>query len=993
MPVICGALMSMQDKKPVRPRIGAFAPEVAFLPSLARLWLAEGGGHEGIIILPSRRAAQALAGAFLQANADKALLLPRIIAMGTIDEAGLSLSAGFSLPPPMDNIRRQALLARLILQKPREDGAPQKLPASWTLAAAFGTLLDEADHAGIDLAEILPKLVPDDFSAHWQKTLAFLNIVTHAWPQIAAAEGVMNPAARLARLIEMQAQTWALKPPSGKIWMVAQSGPPAVCEMAGIVSKLPQGRLILPGFDPYLDDESWQNLTDSHAQGGTARLLASLGARIDDVELLPASMGSVPAGRALLLSRALLPAASLASWQEPAVLTRSGVSRLETVDEAQNALAIAMVLRDALQVPGQTAALVTPDRSLAARVAAALKRFGVTADDSAGETLATTPPAIFMRLLARAVCSRYEPLPLLALLKHPLASGELSPQAFRDAARQLEMHCLRGPRPPGGLDGLRRRLEDEKDKVDTSAVQRFLTDFEARLAPLALPEMVPPSLALTGLIKAAEALAATPDTDGATALWSGEAGFTLSTLLTSCLVALEDMPEIALRDLPDLFDALISDQVVRRPRTKDGHPRIAIWGVREAALQTVDVVVLGGLVEGVWPASAEPGPWLSRPMRRQAGLPSPEEKIGEAAHAFFSLACACPQVVLAAPKRRERAPAVPARWLARLMAMLAGQGLELPLHEASGWVKQLDLPSKRVRRNKPRPKPPVEHRPKTYSISDVATLMADPYAIYARKILRLFKLEPLDAESDASQFGDIVHAGLAKFFAESPGLIASPPGSAIEQARLVQALDMAMQETHPREALAQWWHARLERIAAWLLQAEHERLALNGPPRVRALECKGEFHMPGGFVLKGRADRIERDQDGGVRIIDYKTGSVPAEKKVKSGLAPQLPLEAIMAENGAFGEELRAEVKELLYVTLSGRAQAGNEKPVLAKPDALRDVIEQVATMLPQLLQKYTRPEVAFLASPHPAREIQYDDYKGISRRAEWGEEGGDVSD
>ncbi|MGE4481746.1 double-strand break repair protein AddB [Acidocella sp.] len=964
-----------------RPRIGAFPPEAAFLPALARLWLAEGGAHEGLIVLPSRRAAQALSGAFLEANGGKALLLPRIVALGNIDEAGLLLSAGFSLPPAMAPARRQALLAKLILQKPRDSGAPQTLPAAWELAAEFATLLDEADHAGVDLARTLPGLVREDFAEHWQKTLEFLTIVTRHWPDILQAEGAMNPARRLALLIEAQARAWEDNPPPGPVWMVAAEGTPAIARMAEMVAGLPRGRLILPGFDTHLRAEAWAGIEESHAQGGIARLLADIGARLEEVEVLPAPPGLVPAGRSEVLSRALLPAAALSDWQNPAPLNLDGLTRLETGDEAQNALAIAMVLRQALQTPGKSAALITPDRALAARVGAALKRFGITADDSAGENLAVTPPAIFLRLLARAARENYAPLPLLALLKHPLATGNLPPQSFRDMARRLEKHALRGPRPPPGLEGLRFRLREEHQ-----AETDFLTQLERMLAPLALPVAVSPVAALTALIEAGESLAATPGVPGPERLWAGEAGNALSGLLAESLLALEDMPDMAPADLPALLDALMAGQVVRRPRAKDGHPRIAIWGIQEAALQSVDVAVLGGLVEGVWPAPEEPGPWLSRPMRKQAGLPSPELKIGQAAHGFFSLASACPGVILATPKRRERAPAVPARWLTRLSAMLAGQGGELPQHEAALWAGRLDLPVARARRARPRPTPPSDKRPRVYSISDIATLMADPYAIYARKVLKLSPLDPLDEESDASQFGDVVHAGLAAFFAGSEVNAPDAP------ARLRLALEVAMRDSRPREALAQWWSARLERIADWLVDTERARLAASGVPVARALEHKGEWRLPGGFLLKGRADRIERDADGKLRIIDYKTGTVPAETKVKAGTAPQLPLEAAMAENGAFGDIFIAQAKELIYVALSGRAEAGAETTILKKPEELREVVERAAGVA-GLLAKYADPDKPFLASPHPGRENRYDDYAGISRRAEWGGEDEDASD
>jgi ATP-dependent helicase/nuclease subunit B len=440
------------------------------------------------------------------------------------------------------------------------------------------------------------------------------------------------------------------------------------------------------------------------------------------------------------------------------------------------------------------------------------------------------------------------------------------------------------------------------------------------------------------------------------------------------------MPDIQTRDLGDLLDAILSGAVVRRPRVKDGHPRIAIWGVQEAGLQSVDVAVLGGLLEGVWPAPAEPGPWLSRPMRKAAGLPSPEQQIGMAAHEFFALASSCADVVLAAPARRERAPAVPARWLTRLNALLEGAGLILPVHDASSWAGQLDMPVARVPRPKPRPRPPEEVRPKTLSISDFATLMADPYAIYARKILKIREIPALDQESDQSLFGEIVHDGLAVFFGAQENFDAPDV-----LARLVTGLQTAMRERRPRAALEHWWAARLERIAAWILQEEQARRAISGAPVAWAFERSAELAVAGGFVLKGRADRIEKREDGGVSIMDYKSGTVPSAARVEAGTAPQLPLEAVMAEAGVFGAEFLSEVTELAYWQLSGRHESGEEIRLFAKkPEALRAVIDAAAKALPKTFEKFARAETPYLAAPHPARALGADVYAGISRRAEW---------
>jgi ATP-dependent helicase/nuclease subunit B len=955
--------------------LAAFPPDAAFLPALAAAWLAASGDvADGLILLPNRRAARALAGAFLQANGGKALLLPRITALSALDETALAL-AGLDLPPAIQPLRRQALLAQLILKLDGANGAPSNLPSAWALAADLAALLDEADFAGINLATALPGVVAAELAAHWQTTLDFLQILTHAWPKILAAEGALNQAARHAKLLDAQREAWTKNPPPGKIWLVAREADPATARLARTIAALPNGLLIFPGYDDKLPDEAWDALEDSHPQAGIAHLLGAIGARREEILLLPAT-SKVPTGRVKLLSRALLPAASLAAWQNPTLLDTTGISRLAAQDEEQNATAIAMVLRDALETPGRTAALITPDRALATRVAATLKRFGISADDSAGEPLGSTPPAILLRLLARAAASEFAPLPLLALLKHPLAAAGLPPGRCRELARALERAALRGPRPPPGLEGIRFRLNNPKYRVEAD----FLTRLERILAPISLPESGNPATALRALLAAAESLAGTAQDSGAAILWSGEAGAALSEHLLEALAAVEPLPDMPAARLADLLDALLAGQVIRRPRAKDGHPRVAIWGVQEAALQSVDVAVLGGLNETVWPAMPDPGPWLSRPMRKAAGLAAPEQQIGAAAHDFFALAASCPTVILAAPKRRDRAPAVPSRWITRLEAMLAGAGQTLPVHPAASWAAQLDMPTARLTRPKPKPLPPAYLRPTTLSISDIATLIADPYAIYARKILGVTKLPALDEESDQSLFGNIVHAGLETFFTLDRDFTA-PTATA----ELTTMLQNAMREERPRAALQHWWEARLERIAAWIVSAEQQRRASNPPVKI-AVEVESTLPVPGGFTLKGRADRIEKRADGSVFIMDYKTGSPPSADQVRYGSAPQLPLEAVMAEAGAFGPDFCAPVTELAFWRLSGRHEPGEDKPLFdKKPDELRDVIDQAASNLPALFARFADPATPYLAKPHPSRQTYEDTYAGISRAGEWG--------
>ncbi len=958
-------------------RIAAFAPDSPFLSSLAHGWLAAGGDPSaGLIILPNRRSARALAGAFLQANQGQALLLPRIIAVGALDEAGLSITENLSLPAAVPALSRQAILAKLILARRGKNGAPTKIVAAWGLAADLADLLDEADLAEIHLADVLPGIVSAELASHWQTTLEFLEIITQAWPAILRDMGSLNPVMRQNLLLDAQCDAWAKSPPAERVWIVMREANPALLRLTKTIATLPDGAVILPGYDPELTELAWDHVDDTHPQRDIASIVAALGARREEVQLWPGQPSQVPRGRTALASKILLPAKAMGEWQNAHPLPADGIYKLTARDEHDEAVAVAMALRDALEVPGQTAALVTPDRGLAMRVSAHLRRFGVLADDSAGEPLKQTPPAVLLRLLAKAMAEAFAPLPLLALLKHPLAANGEAPESCREHARALELSALRGVRPAPGFAGIKFRLAEKGD--DQSS--RFLDRLELTLRSIiALPVSCRPAEALRALIEAGENLAATDEKTGAERLWSGEAGAALSEILAQVMSAVEILPDIMTDELDVLLDAVLDGHVVRHPRTKDGHPRVAIWGVQEASLQTVDFVVLGGLVEGVWPVGSDPGPWMSRPMRKTAGLPLKECDIARAANDFFNLCCQTKTLVFSAPKHRGRAPAVPARWLTRFDAFLEGHDLKLQMHPAASWSQQIDLPQTRLFRPKPMPRPPVHVRPHTLSITDIATLISDPYAIYLSKILKIRKLDSLDEESDAGQFGNIVHAGLAAYFAGKPDF--SAPGAVDE---LNNALQISMRKTRPRAALQHWWDARLQRIARWVVETERERRSIFGDPPLLSLELSGNLTVAEKFTLTGRADRIERRVDGSVFIVDYKTGTAPDTKSVLSGRAPQLPLEAMMAQAGAFGEAFTRPVNEIAVWKLSGGRIEGNETSFFDDPADLRQLVERVAAQLPVLFGKFAALNTPYLASPHPDRQFSHDNFEGISRRAEW---------
>jgi len=968
------------------PALATIPANVPFLDTLAAWWLQRADGNrllaaDGLILLPTQRAARGLTEAFLRQSAGAPLLLPRIAALGALDETPLALAGALTVRPAVPSPQRLAVLTRLILAMGGRHGAPATADRAWLLAQELAVLLDEAARAEIDLREKLPQAVGHEFAIHWNVTLEFLQIVTHAWPEWLAAEGLSDIAARQIALLDGQAKAWEAVPPSVPVVAAGTTGAiPAVARLMRVVAALPDGQVVLPGLDLALDEESWAALDAAHPQASLRDLLSSLGAGRGDVVAWADGVGALSTQRVDLLRVAMLPAASLQQWQSTTVELPEHVERLAPADQQEEASAIAMVLRDALEQPGATAALVTPDRQLAQRVAAELMRFGVVADDSAGEPLAETPPAVLLRLLATAAAENFRPVALLAVLKHPLTAAGLSPMQCRVAARALELAALRGPMPPPGLAGLRTA------KADAAFCDRL----DACLGSLPRPGTAQaPDAMLRDLLVAAEALASTETEPGETRLWAAEEGEALAEHLAALLPALALLPPQDVATLPGLLDATLAGAAVRSRRAlrgRDGaiHPRVFIWGLLEARLQAADTVVLGGLVENVWPPLADPGPWMNRAMRKLVGLPSPEEAVGQAAHDFVACLCAGRRVVLSAPRRRDAAPAVPARWLTRIDALLAGRKLALPSHAAAEWARALDRPlGSAVPVAPPAPSPPVALRPRRLRVTEIETWLRDPYAIYARHVLKLEKLKPLEESADAADYGVIVHDGLQRFY--SAFGTAWPADAA---AQLSRYMDEALHHAAMRPALTAWWRPRLRRIAAWVADAEADRRSKHGKLTLIENERPGvwQFDAPAGaFALRGRADRIERRFDGAIAILDYKTGAPPLQKDVEEGRAPQLPLEAAMVAHGAFGEALRGRAVDLTYWQISGGFEPGASRQLFRGDAGKVEAASLLAAeKLAALVADFDRPGRPYLSQPHPGAAPRFSDYTQLARVAEW---------
>jgi ATP-dependent helicase/nuclease subunit B len=985
------------------------------------------------LYLPTRRACRLAREVFLDELATDAAILPRIVALGDLDEDEIAFAeaatgelaeAALALPPAIAPLERRLLLTELILKwanTPEVRGAEGAAliantpSAALALASDLARLMDDMTTRQVKWEKV-DTLVPDDLDPYWQLSLRFLKIARETWPTIRAERGAIESAERRDKLIEAEARRLA-----GSDTPVIAAGStgsmPATAKLLATIAKLPRGAVVLPGLDTDLDDASWALIAGNdddkthdgapaagHAQFAMQALLAAFGITRHDVVALAAP---APHGREVLVSEALRPAATTERWQQRAKSKEfvadadkalASLAMIEAANAEEEALAIAVALREAVESKHKTA-LVTPDRALARRVVAALARWQVAVDDSGGDSLADTPAGVFARLAAEAALGGLEPVTLLALFKHPLLRLGAAAGDHAKATATLENTLLRGPRPRSGSDGLGHALSTfrtnrdqlhrsdprwliDDDKFDIAA--ELIARLGAALAPL--ERLKGDSHPLADLAKCHSAVISGlgRDAKGDVAAFAGNDG----TALARAFEELNDSPSaaglaLAKSDYAELFHATIADRVVHRPETRD--VRVHIYGPLEARLQSIDRVVLGGLNEATWPPETRSDPWLSRPMRRDLGLDPPERRIGLAAH-DFAQGLGAAKVILSRAAKIAGAPTVTSRFVQRIAA-LAGPRWDAVLKRGNTYLdlaRALDHPAAVKAAQRPAPKPKPAARPLRLSVTAIEDWLRDPYTIYAKYILRLQPLDAVDTPPGARDRGTVIHAAIGdytKLFAEKP------PADTMKELRALGEKNFAPLADFP-EARAFWW-PRFLRIAQWFAQWDIARR--DGIASLHAEIC-GELKFSVGereFTLSAIADRIEQRTDGRYAIIDYKTGAARTEKQVRTGLAPQLTLEAAILRGGGFPTLRPGSVSEISYVTLKGGDPAGNPNEIAFKAGTPDSQADHALARLKELAATFENEATPYLSLVHPMWKTVYGDYDHLARVKEWSATGG----
>ena len=930
------------------------------------------------IIVNTRRMARRIRDLF---DAGPALLMPRVRLLSEIED----LHPSSDVPKSNSALRRRLELVQLVTNLLEKEQSFAARASLYDLADSLAILMDEMQGEGVS-ADVIANLDVTDQSGHWERAKTFINI---AQSYIDSSQDSPDTEARQRIIVHKLMEHWKETPPQNPIILAGSTGSRGTTLLLmQAIAKLPQGTVILPGFDFDMPAPIWSSLSDAmlsedHPQFRFHKLLQSLDKSPTDVTQWGDDTPAAPA-RNKLVSLALRPAPVTDAWlSEGPHLTGlseglEGVTLLQAETPRDEALAIAMRLRQAAE-SGGTAALITPDRMLTRQVSAALDRWDILPDDSAGAPLHLSPPGRFLRHVGGLFSRLLDTESLLTLLKHPMTHSGHERGLHQLNTQRLELRIRRDGLPYPTADGLSKIALKAATKLDP---QTALTDWADWVGRTFCGHHHTGNRTLADWtarhLQVAEAIASGPYGDGTGELWLKSAGQKARAVIQNLADHAEYGGEMSAADYVDLMGALLSGEEVR---DRDApHPNIMIWGTLEARVQGADLVILGGLNEGKWPEAPKPDPWLNRALRNQAGLLLPERRIGLSAH-DFQQAIAASEVWITRSVRSDDAETVPSRWLNRLQNLLGGLPsqdgpvvLKSMIARGDIWLakaKFLEKPTSVPRAHRPSPRPPLAARPHSLSVTEIKRLIRDPYAVYAKHTLKLRALNPIVQSPDAPMRGTLIHSVMEVFVKD---IIANP--SLLNSAHLMTVARDILERDVPWPATRALWLAKLSRVADWFISKEVERQTRSTPIAFEK-QAKGVMKLPQlGFTLTGYADRIDKTGPNNVAIFDYKTGAPPSEKQ-QAKFDKQLLIEAAMMEVGSFNHVGINSVDEAVFIGLGSN-------PVEVRAPLQKEPPAKVLDELSQLIRAYLSDEQGFTSQRTIQSERERGDYDHLARFGEW---------
>ena len=936
---------------------------------------------EVLFLMPSRRACRNLKEAFVRQNGRAPTILPQIRPIADEDEDEIYLSDdtefSFNLKPAVPPFYRTLVLTKMIMQTPKFWGLGDiSTIQAYALAQNLAELFDLTVENDLNFDNIT-NIVREEYAEHWQQILQLLTIITKHWPKILSEEGYMDSSTRKKDLLEEQIKIWQQNPPINKIVLAGTTaGFPILRELVKTVSDFENSEVFLYGIDFYLSDEEWNEITENHPQFELKMLLDYLHLKRSDVINLEKQNISV---KQRFVSEIMRPAATTSEWQKIVhnKFLDSDFNYLKIIncdDLRQEAYAIALIMREALEKPHETVALVTTDRNLARRTVAELKRWNIIADDSAGQPLHLSPIGIYLRLIINVLEQDFSGVSLLALLKHPFTKCNLPADKYKIAVYHIEQKW-RNDKTVSDL------LPEEKNLLE------YLYSAIKPLNDLYFAPQLNFAQMFETHIKVAEKLADTPQKSGDKIIWRKEAGMAMAKFVAQFSAQAQILGNIPSNDYAKMLTAILSEHSVRVQFGQ--HPRIKILGPIEARLQHFNTTIIGEVNEGKWPEAPKADMWMSRPMKTEFGMPLPERAIGISASDFAHLLHG-EKVYITRAEKDGGTPTTKSRWLMRLETVLAANYADFPEKDIKtayafiydkkykNWAKNLERSgAEEIAENKlipPAPRPPLYARPRELAAGKFSEWMENPYSIFARYILRLYPLDKLDKTLDSVDYGNLIHDMLFEFNnhyrEEYP-----PKEEAIRELENIAQKLLIERSVSPETSA--FWKPNITKAINWIADTEK-----NHRPEVKLLhnEVNGYtfYNSTGGkFIIKARADRVEETKDGKINIVDYKTGKIPSKASVKSGYSPQLSVEALIAEDGGFSSLKKAQTNKISYWKIGDVVVDFSE-------EESAEAIKNTEKRIKNLIEAFDDENTPYYSHPNPAKSPANSDYEHLSRYREW---------
>ncbi len=877
------------------------------------------------VILPTRRACQTLKESFFKKSPNKSTLLPQMVALYDMDDLSVDL------PPAISDWERLFLLTKLCQAKPNL----KETPKAFQVALSLAELLDLSYQYNVRF-ENLADLVPSaNFAQHWQETITFLDIISTQWPKILEEHGVIDKQDRLQRVLTIIAQR------------IQQQNNYMV--MAGLTSDLPGVKALMQAVqktgDIFLDgvDEIFIKSDTIPEKHHTQYLIYKT---IKDLKIHPNQIifQSQPNPKEELVEQAF----RSNIWQS-SNLNEDSLKNLKYIlseTAEQEALTIALYLRQALEDTDKTACLVTTDRNLARRVISQMKRWQIHLDDSAGIPFKHTSTGAFLLQILALAEDFKNPVQQLALYKNPLFADGQNPTQVRINIKNAEK--------------LARQKHQSLNYVPKEDGYSFFQFFQN-------DTLVEAKILFQKHILLAETWATTDTQSGSDVLWNTPTGRQLKSALSQIIDQCDLLGKISTREYPTLFSQMIGFQSAHQ--SYGYHQRIKILGPIEARFTHTDLCIIGGLNEQIFPQLLDAGPWLNRPMREQLHLPDAEAHITNLAHDFMHLASS-KEVILSRCIKSNGTPTVASRFIQRLQMVAQVNGLEIPTFRAH-LAELVDHPEKEQNIVRPAPCPNAEVRPKKLSVTNVELLKKNPYAIYAKYILSLYPLDDWDNPAKASLYGQAVHDTLSQM----NHLLDD------QKAFLVMRENLKKTSLSPSDCL---FYESIFKSNVWpFFKNQQEKLSQQKHKTFLEITGQVSFKLKDDdFTLTARMDRVDVTPHQSATVIDYKTGTPPSFSKVVSGLAPQLTLEAWILLQGGFKNIQIQKIDDIEYWHMGRHAKRNSF--VQSQKEDLNIVIEKTQQGLKKLLITYADAKTPYEVEPVADFTSTYDDYAHLSRKKEW---------